>query len=297
MLRGGYGATQSCLVVSVAACETQPRACFVRLLCRLEWPFFLLGVPSFLLLSEQNVDVSSSRLVGQIPCCEKCVRAWRRALAVAEELAEMAAATVSGREEVRVRCCGVAVLRCCGVRCCGNGSCDCFGTRRGAVRCALCAVRCVLCAVRCVLCAVSCAVRLPSPPPTFLRPTAFTWIGRAQLGLCAEPRIPRRYPRRGRLCPEQMRVLLCPAFTRDVTGGLGVAVFALEPAEVALFDREELRAFALQHRSQWQGIRIGKVANAGSQLQKEAESVRRKFHRRIQNAKAQERRCLKRLVR
>ena len=31
-----------------------------------------------------------------------------------------------------------------------------------------------------------------------------------------------------------------PAFTRDVTGGLGVAVFALEPAEVALFDREEL---------------------------------------------------------
>eukprot|EP00750_Incisomonas_marina_P002633 INCI12522.1.p3 GENE.INCI12522.1~~INCI12522.1.p3 ORF type:complete len:104 (+),score=4.88 INCI12522.1:351-662(+) len=50
---------------------------------------------------------------------------------------------------------------------------------------------------------------------------------RAQLGQFAEPPIKRRYPRRGRLSPEQITALLTPAFTLDVTGGLGAAVTAL----------------------------------------------------------------------
>ena len=68
---------------------------------------------------------------------------------------------------------------------------------------------------------------------------------RAELGRFASPPIERLYPTHRPLTREQLDALLCPAFTLDVTGGLGVAVFELMPDERTWFDRDALRRFAL----------------------------------------------------
>jgi len=96
-----------------------------------------------------------------------------------------------------------------------------------------------------------------------------------------------------------MEALLTPAFTLDVTGGLGAAVIALTGEEASWFNLDEMHAFAQQNRGSWQGIRIGKVDDEAARqgLAKETEAVHRNFRRPLKAAEDKERRCLKWLVR
>jgi hypothetical protein len=100
------------------------------------------------------------------------------------------------------------------------------------------------------------------------------------------------------LTRDQLVALLCPAFTLDATGGLGVAVFELHPDERPAFDRDALTSFA-KGREGWQGIQIGKVEDdaARAKLACEAELARARHEPDVKAARKKEERLWQNMAR